>query len=190
MQTAEIDTILLLQLTVARLGEKELLAWWNTDICYKLGGADFLNRLVGPVLAPLAAGEAILMAASLKEEKLIKAISGADAFSLFWPEPEARAALGRRLRHFKTYPDELPADIAEILDPGREWKSGELLERLTGGPKVSFQGTKFQGTSFGREVSVAAAWGAVRKAQALASTFSAGDRGAYVMPYYRSGDAS
>ncbi len=50
MDLAALDSILLIQLTVARLGEKELLSWWNTDICYKLGGADFLKRLVGLVL--------------------------------------------------------------------------------------------------------------------------------------------
>jgi hypothetical protein len=34
-----LDQLLYCQLIIARLGEKELLAWWNTDIAYKLGGA-------------------------------------------------------------------------------------------------------------------------------------------------------
>jgi hypothetical protein len=59
MDTTALDSILLLQVAVARLGETELMGWWDTDIAYKLGGAYFLQRLVGPRLAPLAAGEGV-----------------------------------------------------------------------------------------------------------------------------------
>ena len=58
LQQDNLDKILYIQLTIARLGEKELMSWWNTDVVYKLGGADFLQRLVGEIIAPLAAGEA------------------------------------------------------------------------------------------------------------------------------------
>ena len=103
MEMTALDSLLLLQLTVARLGEKELLGWWNTDIVYKLGGADFLNRLVGSTFAPLAAGEAVLMAARMKEEQGLAAIPGESAYTLFCPEPRLRSELTHRFRHFKTY---------------------------------------------------------------------------------------
>lgn len=57
------------------MGEKELMNWWNTDAAYKLGGAPFLQRLLGKTIAPLAAGEAVLEAARLKETSLISEIS-------------------------------------------------------------------------------------------------------------------
>ena len=38
MEMTALDFLLLLQLTVARLGEKELLGWWNTDIVYNRRG--------------------------------------------------------------------------------------------------------------------------------------------------------
>lgn len=185
MEMTALDSLLLLQLTVARLGEKELLGWWNTDIVYKLGGADFLNRLVGSTFAPLAAGEAVLMAARMKEEQGLAAIPGESAYTLFCPEPRLRSELTHRFRHFKTYPDDVPAEIREILDSERQWKAPDLFARLGANPKPSFQGT-----SFGREVSVHKAWTELEKARALAATLSPEDKGSYVMPYYRSGDAS
>jgi len=52
MTNNEIDTILYIQLVIARLGEKELMNWWNTDIAYEMGGGDFLERLLGKTMAP------------------------------------------------------------------------------------------------------------------------------------------
>ena len=185
MIVSDPDEVLLILLTVARLGEKELMHWWNTDIAYKLGGADFLIRLVGPKTASLAAGEGILFAARLKEERLIDLIPGDAAFSLFCPEPALRLAVNRRYRYLKTYPDELPTDIAELLDPEREWTAPELMARLeTPAPLC------FQGTSFGREVQVDATWSDTEKVRALANTYVIADRGNYVMAYYRNGDVA
>ena len=185
MEMTVLEPLMLLQLTVARLGEKELLGWWNTDIAYKLGGADFLNRLVGTKLAPLSAGEGVLLAARLKEEQLLAAIPGETVYSLFCPEPRLRFELAQRFRHFKTYPDDVPAEIAEILDPQRQWKASDLFDRLAANAKPNFQGT-----SFGREISVHKAWTELERARALAATLSMEDKGTYVMPYYRNGDAS
>jgi hypothetical protein len=43
---SDIYKILYTQLIIARMGEKELMSWWNTDIAHEMGGADFLGRLV------------------------------------------------------------------------------------------------------------------------------------------------
>lgn len=178
-----LDSILAIQLTIARLGEKELMNWWNTDIAYTLGGADFLIRLCGPRMAPLAAGEAILLAASTVEETIMMTMPG-KAYSLFHPEPALRTALSRRFRHFKTYPEELPPSLAEILDPEREWSIPELFARLQSPLRAVFRGT-----SFGRELTLDKAIGELETIQALASTFSPEDRGVYTMPYFRISDA-
>jgi hypothetical protein len=74
----------------------------DTDIAYKLGGADFLNRLVGATFAPLAAGEAVLQAARMKEEQGLAAIPEESASALFCPEPKLRFELTHRFRHSKT----------------------------------------------------------------------------------------
>jgi hypothetical protein len=179
-----LDAILLLQLTVARLGEKELMNWWNTDIVYKLGGADFLQRLVGPRMAPLSAGEAVLLAAQRKEEKIIATIPGHATYSLFCPLPSVRAALSQRFRHYKTYLDDMPTAVEEILNPDTEWQISDLCARLQTFPKADFLNT-----SFGRELSRNPNVYELELAQALASTFSAADKGDYVMPYYRIADA-
>lgn len=70
MKLNALDQILYTQLVIARLGEKEVKNWWNTDIVFEMGGADFLKRLVGEKLAPLSAGEGILQAAYLKEKAI------------------------------------------------------------------------------------------------------------------------
>jgi len=146
VQQNDLDKIIYIQLVIARLGEKELMNWWNTDIAYELGGAAFLQRLLGNTIAPLAAGEAILEAARLKESSLISEIPGnKQVFSLFKPEPGLNTALKERMRHFKRYPDDIPDEIVSILDPGKNWTSRELVS-LINVPDRS-QST---GTSFGR----------------------------------------
>ncbi len=60
MRTSDTDKILYIQLIIARMGEKELRNWWNTDMAYEGGGGDFLQRLLGDTLAPLAAAEGIV----------------------------------------------------------------------------------------------------------------------------------
>ena len=46
MRKSDTDKIIHTQLIIARMGEKELMNWLNTDIAYELGGADFLKRLL------------------------------------------------------------------------------------------------------------------------------------------------
>ncbi len=176
---ADLDEILLLQLTVARLGEKELMNWWNTDIAYQHGGSDFLTRLVGAAFAPLAAGEGILLAARLKEEPLLAAARDEALYSLFLPEPGLRAALAERYRHFKTYPEELPPAIRAILDPTTDFKPADLLARLESAKP------ELQGTSFGRLISIQPNPAPRAVMRALAATHTLADKGRYVMPYYR-----
>ncbi|MEI8093584.1 MAG: BREX-6 system BrxE protein [Spirochaetales bacterium] len=181
---ADLDEILLLQLTVARLGEKELMNWWNTDIAYQHGGYDFLTRLVGAAFAPLAAGEGILLAARLKEEPLLAAARDEALCSLFLPEPSLRTALAERYRHFKTYPDDLPETLRAVLDPTKDFKAPELLARLESSTKA-----EFQGTSFGRLVTLSPTASPKVAMHALAATFTLADKGRYAMPYYRSAHA-
>jgi len=178
---ADLDEILLLQLNVARLGEKELMNWWNTDIAYQHGGSDFLTRLVGAAFAPLAAGEGILLAARLEEEPLLASARDEHLCSLFLPEPALRTALAERYRHFKTYPDDLPEALRAILDPTKDFKAPELLARLESTSK-----SEFQGTSFGRLVTIAPGASPKATMRALASTYTMADKGRYVMPYYES----
>jgi len=83
----DIDKILYTQLIIARMGEKELMNWWNTDIAHEMGGADFLARLLGKTMAPLSAGEGILRAAYLKEMQTINEMPSNDTIcTLFRPE--------------------------------------------------------------------------------------------------------
>ena len=146
MQQDDLDKIFYTQLVIARLGEKELMNWWNTDVTYKLGGAAFLQRLLGKTIAPLAAGEALLEAARLKESSLISEIpDNRQIFSLFKPEPRLSTALKERMRHYKRYPDDIPDEIVSILDPEKDWTSQGLID-LINVPK----GVQFSGTSFGR----------------------------------------
>ena len=87
MQKSDIDKIIHTQLIIARMGEKELMNWWNVDIAFELGGADFLKRLLGDTMAPLAAGEGVLRAAHLKESQLIDEMpDNQNVYSLFRPD--------------------------------------------------------------------------------------------------------
>ena len=129
MRNNDIDKILYTQLIIARMGEKELMNWWNTDIGHKMGGADFLERLLGKVMAPLSAGEGILRAAYLKEMQTINEMPNNNKVgTLFRPEPAI--GIEERYRHFKRYPESLPENIAEILDPKKDWSSDQLAELL------------------------------------------------------------
>ncbi len=184
----KLDQILHLQLVVARLGEKELQAWWNTDIAYKLGGAAFLAKITGTEMVPFAAGEGILAASRLKEEELVAAIPGEPRFSLFCPPLALRNELAFRFHHFKRYPDDTPAEILSILDSFTEWTVASLrafLEKLTAGAP-----TDYEGTSFGRELTgigegrFASDEAAI---QSLAAAYLGLEKGRFVLPYCRSG---
>jgi len=113
--------ILYLQLVIARLGEKELMNWWNTDIVYEIGGADFLKRLLGDTIAPISAAEGVLKAAYLKESQIINQIpDNQKVYSLFCPELEVDIAIEKQIRYFKSYPENIPEKISKILDPKKE----------------------------------------------------------------------
>lgn len=82
----QLDEILTFQLTVARLGEKELMNWWNINAADERDGGDFLRRLVGPEMSPLAAGEILLTVCEEKEETQFEKAPNRDSIkSLFLP---------------------------------------------------------------------------------------------------------
>gem|GEM_PF-5704322 len=110
-----LDTILAVQIAVARLGEKPIHFWWNSDIADVNGGADLLQRMVGAEMTPLAVVDRLLLSAKLAEERVLAEIPAPQAYSMFLPEPGLRVALQRRLRHFKAYPADLPEQIASLL---------------------------------------------------------------------------
>ncbi len=185
MQPNDLDKIFYTQLVIARLGEKELMNWWNTDVTYKLGGAAFLQRLLGKTIAPLAAGEAILEAARLKESSLISEIPENQLiFSLFKPEPKLNTALKERMRHFKRYPDDIPGEIAQILDPDKDWTPGELVDLINVPDSL-----KSSGTSFGRLFekspgqNMAATLNGIMLI--LASGITVCEKGKYILCYYQ-----
>lgn len=183
----KIDQLLLLQLAVARLGERELQGWWNTDIAYKLGGAGFLERIAGPEMAPFAAGEGVLLAARLHEEALLESIPGNPCFSLFCPSIPLRNELTRRYHHFKRYPEDTPGEIRAILDKNTDWNAAtlhSLIGKLSGGTS-----TEWEGTSFGRELSGPSGGTFESEAVAmnvLAASYLTLEKGQYVLPYCRS----
>lgn len=180
MNQTAIDQILYIQLIIARLGEKELQNWWNTDIAFEMGGADFLKRLVGEKLATLSAGEAILQAAYLKELAIHNQIPGGSCFSLFCPEPKLDIALKDRYRHLKRYPEDTPDTICKVLDPKKVWTAAELSALLG-----EFAVPAFQGTSFGRLIEISAGWDETDTIKALAAVVLQNEKGKYAMPYFK-----
>jgi len=180
MTRSNTDKILYLQLIIARMGEKELMNWWNTDIAYEMGGADFLKRLLGETLAPLAAAEGILKAAHLKEMQLIEDMpDNQTVHTLFRPEPDVEMALQERLRYFKRYPETLPKEIAHILDPKKDWQSEELFNLIQ--PETL---PDFMGSSFGREIQKNLGVGIVDVMTTLAAITKTNEKGRYVLSYY------
>ncbi|MEX2443105.1 MAG: BREX-6 system BrxE protein [Alkalispirochaeta sp.] len=191
-----LDTILTLQIAVARLGEKPMRFWWNSDIADADGGADLLQRLVGVEMAPLSVMEGLLLSAARTEERLLAHIPAPPAYSLFCPEPELRIALRRRFRHFKRYPDEFPDAISTLVDDGMP-PDGKTAEDLFGVVESVAQGAAVpvseEQTSFGTELKLDAAAGvvtswedrAITLAAALARVAIRSPRGEYTLPYYR-----
>jgi hypothetical protein len=180
MRKSDIDKILYTQLIIARMGEKELMNWWNTDIAFNLGGADFLNRLLGDVLAPLAAGEGILKGAQLKDSQHIANMPNSEeVFTLFNPEPEINIAIKERLRHFKRYPEDLPEEISHILDPNKDWTIEEFIALIS-----TNEAAKYTGTSFGKEIVKTAGLSIVDVMNNLASIIKTNEKGNYVLSYY------
>jgi len=181
MRKSDIDKILYTQLIIARMGEKELMNWWNTDIAFEMGGADFLKRLLGDKIAPVAAGEGILKAAYLKESQLIDEMPDRNSVhSLFCPEPEVYFALEVRMRHFKRYPESMPENISQILNPKKDWTSVEFSD-LIQSEKIP----EFTGSSFGKEIEYNIVIGMPELMLNLASLIKTNEKGHYVMSYYR-----
>jgi hypothetical protein len=180
MNQITIDQILYTQLIIARLGEKELKNWWNTDIAYETGGADFLKRLVGEKLAPLSAAEAILSAAFMKEHSVLSQIPSGPYTSLFCLKQDVDIALKDRIRHFKRYPDDTPEDIATLMDPITEWTI-ESLKSLLGELKAP----DVRGTSFGNSIEIDGSWNELDTISALAAVVINSEKGRYTIAYTR-----
>ena len=181
MRKSDIDKILYTQLIIARMGEKELMNWWNTDMAYEMGGADFLKRLLGDTLAPLSAGEGILKAAHLKESQLINEMpDNQKVYTLFRPEPEVDVGIEERLRYFKRYPEDLPNEIAQILDPKKDWTSNELADLIV--PEKSPESTE---SSFGRKIEKTVGLAMSDVITNMASIVKTNEKGRYVLSFYR-----
>jgi len=200
----DLDTILAVQIAVARLGEKPFRFWWNSDIADVDGGADLLGRMVGAEMTPLAVADGLLLTARRAEARFLAEIPAPQAYSFFLPEPALRVALQRRLRHFKTYPDDLPQQIASLLtDTPSADDLVAAVERSTGAIDAA-EVTEEQ-TRFGIEVIMPAGTGnnaadrassardtAVLDTAAVLSTITSltrvalrSPRGAYTLGYYR-----
>ena len=180
MNTQEIDQILHYQLVIARLGEKELMNWWNTDIAYEVGGATFLQDLLGETMAPLAAGEGILEAARLKDTSLLKELPENQAcYTLFQPEPNILTALKERMRHFKRYPEDIPESIKEILDPQTDFISEQLKEKIS-----HTNPSSKKGTSFGYQVEKPSGISSSDFLQFLAAEIMTCEKSRYALHYY------
>lgn len=178
-QNTLLDQILTLQLTVARLGEKDLMNWWNLDVAQELGGADFLNRLVGPTMAPLSIADALLTVASAKEGAIMNKMP-TQVFSLFSPPVALLGALRDRFRHYKRYPEDVPESVRLILDSRKSFTKEDLQKWLQ-----SSTFAKSQGTSFGSELQMDPHWNVLQCAQALCNEIATGQRGEYPFAYYR-----
>jgi hypothetical protein len=132
-------------------------------------------------MAPLSAGEGILQAAHLKEMQTINEMPNNDTIcTLFRPEPEVAIAIEERYRHFKRYPESLPDDVAEILDPNKDWSSHQLAVLIR-----SDLSPESKGTSFGMEIDMPEGLGVVEIMATMASIIKSHEKDRYVLAYYR-----
>ncbi len=197
------DTILALQLTIGHLGEKELCGWWNVDLVHRLGGADFLQRLTDSGMAPLAAGEGLLLAAGKAEDEKLAGMPQGIA-TLFRPAAEVQVSLYQRWRHFKAWPDDLPEVLARLLDPDTDWTIPALVA-LRAELCIGVATPATEATAFGRELAGRSGRGvstaaepvgappepaaefaaALELAKALALCYDPADKGRLVLPYCR-----
>ena len=180
MNSQELDVILYNQLIVARLGEKELMNWWNTDISYELGGFAFLKDLLGETMAPLAAAEAILEAAKLKEQALLKDIpASTNPISLFVPESQVQVLLSERMRHFKRYPEDVPENISNIMNSKTDFSIQDLKGLI-----VNSIIADFSETSFGKMLLNVDSISAKERSLILAEGAADNDKNQYTLNYY------
>lgn len=194
-----LDTILAVQIAVARLGEKPFRFWWNSDIADADGGADLLQRMVGAEMCLFAVADGLLLTARRAEARLLAEIPAPHAYSLFLPEPALRVALQRRLRHFKTYPDDLPQQIASLLTDALS--TDDLVAAVESSTSaIDAFGVTEEKTRFGIEVIApsgkgdngADLAGRARDTAAVLDTIAAlarvalrSPRGGYTLGYYR-----
>lgn len=135
-----LDEILVLQLQIARAGEKERLSWWRVDATDALGGGDFYQRLLGNA-SRLAAAETALAGAKAREALLFqeRGIAEDTVFTLFHPPFALAVALRERWQHFKSYSEELPPDLSHLLDHELSFAKGEFEAWLQELPRPSFE---------------------------------------------------
>ncbi len=205
MDTSALDSILALQLAVGRLGEKELCGWWNVDLVHRLGGADFLQRLADARMAPLAAGEGLLLAAGKAEDEKLAGMPQGIA-TLFRPAAAVQVAIYQRWRHFKAWPEDLPEALARLLNPDTDWTVPALVA-LRAELCAGVAAPATEATAFGRELAGRSGRGvsmaaepagvmsepagsaefaeALELAKALALCYDPADKGRLILPYCR-----
>lgn len=181
-----IDRLLYLQLIVARLGEQELMGWWDIDIAHRLGGAGFLGRIAGEDMAPLAAGDGLRLAGRIREEPFLSKVPGVPAASFFLPEPTLLRELDRRYIHYKKYREDVPAEILTLLDPQKDWSLDELQDLMK--PYTTGVTYEVEGTSHGWDLSLPGKKlfsGGEEALQACASAYLSLGKGSFKLIYYR-----
>ena len=179
-----LDKILAIQLIIARLGEKELRNWWNLDIAFENGGADFIERLVGNThqnLTKLAIADGLMQSCFNLEQKLLANLPRENGISLFVPEGTLLIELKERFRHFKKYPDDLPNEIQVILDSSIDYSEDELINMLP--LESTLKPELVEGTSHGKLVKILPGWDAIQKATSYANMIVENSKSSYTLIY-------
>ena len=83
-------------------------------------------------------------------------------------------------REVKHYPEDLPEEISQILDPKKDWTPNELANLIL--PEKSPEST---GSSFGREIEKTVGLGIPDVMTNMASIVKTSEKGSYVLTYYR-----
>jgi hypothetical protein len=135
-----LDQILALQLKIARAGELERLSWWRVDATDADGGGDFYQRLLGKA-SRQAAAETAMAGAKARELILFqeRGIAEGSIYTLFHPPFKLDVALRERWQHFKNYPEDLPSELAQLLDHELSFDKGEFEAWLQTLPRPSFE---------------------------------------------------
>jgi hypothetical protein len=180
MNTA-IDQLLELQIKIARAGESERLCWWRIDATDQLGGGDFFQRLVGQELSGLAAIEAALAGAKIKEKNLLEeaGLSTQTAITLFHLPLETQNQLNERMRFFKSHPEQIPEDLRALFRHETEFKAQDLERELNTYPKPSYERS-----AFGRKIRGGLPEDVIQQARQLASLLLPLEKQHYPLPYY------
>lgn len=177
----ETDKILELQVKIARAGESERLFWWRVDATDHLGGGDFFQRLVGQELSGVAAIEAVLAGAKLKEQNMLEeaGLSTQTAITLFHLPLETQNKLNERMRFFKAHPDQIPEALQALFRHETEFNAQDLERELNAYPKPSYERS-----AFGRKIRGGLPQDVIQQAQQLASLLLPLEKHQYPLPYY------